>query len=150
MPTISVARSAKASSKASSTLSPTDQARPRFATEWLWPTTAVVSVHGELDASNAAELTEYGLQRSRPGGQLVLDLSAVRFFGASCFACLHTLNVQCVGDNVDWAVVTSPAVARVVRICDPAGALPVSPTLPGALAALRNQPPDLQLVTRSS
>ncbi|WP_166903178.1 STAS domain-containing protein [Mycobacterium sp. DL440] len=120
--------------------------RAEFCAQWLWPATAVISVHGELDASNAAELTECGIRHSRPSGQLVLDLSEVEFFGAGCFACLHTLNVRCAGENIDWVLIPSTPVSRVLGICDPARALPISNGLPAALSMLRSQPRQLQMV----
>lgn len=123
-----------------------DHSRAQFCAQWLWPATAVISVHGELDASNAAELTECGIRHSRPSGQLVLDLTAVEFFGAGCFACLHTLNVRCAGENIDWVLIPSTAVSRVLGICDPAHALPTSTGLPAALSRLRSQPRQLQMV----
>ncbi|ODR25825.1 STAS domain-containing protein [Mycolicibacterium porcinum] len=123
-----------------------DRTRADFCTQWLWPATAVISVHGELDASNAVELTECGIRHSRPSGQLVLDMSEVEFFAAGCFACLHTLNVGCAGENIDWVLIPSTAVSRVLDICDPAGALPTSSDLPAALSKLRSQPRQLQMV----
>ncbi|MUL81085.1 MULTISPECIES: STAS domain-containing protein [unclassified Mycolicibacterium] len=138
MPTISVARP--------TTSPPSDHARAQFGAQWLWPAIAVISVNGELDASNAAELTECGIRHTRPSGQLILDMSEVEFFGACCFACLHTVNVRCAGENIDWVLIPSPAVWRVLRICDPERALPASTGLPAALVKLRNQPRQLQLV----
>ncbi|MDF3337244.1 STAS domain-containing protein [Mycolicibacterium septicum] len=123
-----------------------DHTRAQFFAQWLWPATSVISVRGELDASNSTELTECGIQHSRPSGQLVLDMSEVEFFGAGCFACLHTLNVRCAGENIDWVLIPSTAVSRVLGICDPAGALPTSTGLPAALSSLRNQPRQLQMV----
>ncbi|MFV8053412.1 STAS domain-containing protein [Mycobacterium sp. 48b] len=137
MSTINVAKRATPSN---------DRSRARFCAQWLWPATAVVSVTGELDASNGTELTEWGTRHSRPSGQLVLDLSAVEFFGAGCFAGLHTLNVRCAGENIDWVLIPSTSVSRVLGICDPAGALPISTGLPEALSLLRRQPRQLQLV----
>lgn len=128
------------------TISPTDRTRAQFCAQWLWPATAVITVSGELDASNATELIDCGIRHSRPSGQLVLDLSAVEFFGAGCFTCLHNFNVRCAGENIDWVLIPSKAVARVLGICDPARALPVSTALPAALSALRNQPRQLRLV----
>ncbi|MGV0772430.1 STAS domain-containing protein [Mycobacterium syngnathidarum] len=125
---------------------PNKRIRAGFSTQWLSSATPVITVHGELDASNAADLVECGLQHSRPGRQLVLDLSAVEFFGAGCFACLHTLNVRYIGDDVDWVLIPSSAVSRVLRICDPACALPIASELPAALSMLRDQPRQLQLV----
>lgn len=127
-------------------LSHNDHTRAQFCAQWLWPAVSVISVHGELDASNSTELTECGIRNSRPRGQLVLDMSEVGFFGAGCFACLHTLNVRCAGENIDWVMIPSAAVSRVLGICDPASALPTSTDLPAALSSLRNQPRQLQMV----
>lgn len=138
MSTITAAKPAKQSSN--------DRSRAQFCAQWLWPAISVISVQGELDASNSTELTDCGIRNSRPRGQLVLDLSEVEFFGAGCFACLHTLNVRCAGEGIDWVLIPSAAVARVLGICDPACALPVSNELPAALSMLRNQPRQLQLV----
>ncbi len=123
-----------------------DHNRAQFCAQWLWPATSVISVQGELDASNAAELQQCGIRNSRPRGQLVLDLSDVKFFGVCCFAALHTLNVRCACEGIDWVLIPSTAVSRVLRICDPACALPVSNDLPAALSMLRDQPQQLQLV----
>ncbi|MEV0670709.1 STAS domain-containing protein [Mycobacterium sp. NPDC050441] len=137
MSTMNVAKRATPSSK--------DHTRAQFCAQWLWPATAVISVQGELDASNAADLTECGIRHSRPSGQLILDMSAVEFFGAGCFACLHTVNVRCIGENIDWVLIPSIAVSRVLDICDPARALPTSSGLPAALSMLRNQPRQMHL-----
>lgn len=123
-----------------------DRTRAQFYAQWLWPAVSVISVRGELDASNSTELTECGIRNSRPRGQLVLDMSEVEFFGAGCFACLHTLNVRCAGESIDWVMIPSVAVSRVLGICDPASALPTSTDLPAALSSLRNQPRQLQMV----
>ena len=42
--------------------------------------------------------------------RLVLDLSGVEFLGTAGFSALHTVNVRCAGENVDWALVPSAAV----------------------------------------
>jgi anti-anti-sigma factor len=137
MPTISVAKRTATRSA--------DHTRVQFDTRWLWPATAVINVQGELDASNNAELDKCGTRHSRPGGQLVLDMSAVDFFGACCFACLHTLNVRCAADNIAWVLIPSTPVSQVLRICDPARVLPISTGLPAALSKLRNHPRQLQV-----
>ncbi|MGV0741568.1 STAS domain-containing protein [Mycolicibacterium sp. XJ870] len=139
MPTISVAKRAIP-------LPGDSTNRAQFAARRLAPTTAIVSVHGELDASNAPEFTDYTLEHAKPSGKLVLDLSTVAFFGAACFATLHTLNIRCAGEHIDWVLVPSKAVLRVLRICDPDSALPTSATLAGALSTLQTEPRQLQLV----
>jgi anti-anti-sigma factor len=85
----------------------------------------VITAHGELDASNAAQLADYFdlcIARSTP---LVLDLSALKFFGTDGFSALHLINVKCAGANLRWAVVPSCGVNRLLRICDPDHTLPL-------------------------
>lgn len=114
-----------------------------FATRWLPPSTAIVTVHGEVDAANADELFAYAAGHSGRMTQLVLDLTGVEFFGTAGFSALHTLNARCATDAVDWVLVPSPAVNRLLHICDPESALPVQPTIEVALG----EPPRLlQLV----
>ena len=67
----------------------TDCHAAHFATRWLQPSTAVITAHGELDASNAQEFIDYALRHADHIERLVLDLSGVgllrhrRLFGAA-------------------------------------------------------------------
>jgi anti-anti-sigma factor len=131
---------------------PTDHTKNHaayFATRWLRPSTAVMTVHGDLDASNANEFADYALRHSEHSDRLVLDLSGVDFFGTAGFSALHTVNVRCAGANVDWALVPSSGVSRLLRICDPDSALPMASTLQAALSLVEGEPPRLlQLVSQ--
>lgn len=124
------------------------QQRAQFTTQRIAASTVVVTVHGELDASNAGLLTEYAVKALTQDIRFVLDLSDVAFFGAACFATLHTLNVRCAGADVEWVVVPSKAVSRVLRICDPDAGLTTAPDVPTALSRKSEQRP-LQLVESS-
>jgi anti-anti-sigma factor len=122
-----------------------------FATRWLSPSVAVVTARGELDASNAQELVDYALRHTEQTERLALDLSEVEFFGTAGFSALHTLNVRCAGAGVEWVLVPSHAVSRLLRICDPDSVLPMESKLPAALAHLRaDQRRLLQLVSEPS
>jgi hypothetical protein len=44
--------------------------------------------------------------------------------------------VRCAHSDVDWMIVGSPAVRRVLSICDPEGELPLADNLPSALERL--------------
>jgi anti-anti-sigma regulatory factor len=57
--------------------------------------------------------------------KLTLDLSTVDFIATAGFSALHRINVTCSAADVQWAMVPSRAVARLLRICDPDGVLPV-------------------------
>lgn len=98
---------------------------------------AVVSAHGDIDASNAGTLAEYTLGHVTGCRTLILDLRGLDFFGAKGFSALHKVSAGCAHAGVGWAVVSGAAVALVLRICDPQGTLPAASTLAAALAEQR-------------
>jgi anti-anti-sigma factor len=109
----------------------------------------VITAHGELDAANAQEFVDYALRHAPHVERLVLDLTGVDFFGTSGFSALHTVNVQCAGEKIQWALVPSSAVTRLLRICDPDSALPICGSVDVALSAVQGEPRRLlQLVAK--
>jgi anti-anti-sigma factor len=121
----------------------------RLATEWVADGVALVTAEGEIDAANADRLSTYAVGVALQSDRLILDLSKLEFFGTDGFSTLHMLNVRCAKAGVRWAMVAGPAVARVLRICDPAGGLLVAGTVDAAVAAVNDEPRRLlQLVTR--
>ena len=120
-----------------------------FATRWLQPDTAVITAHGEIDAANSQEFVDYALRHGDRINRLVLDMSGVDFFGTSGFSALHTLNVRCAGEAIEWASVPSAAVTRLLRICDPDSTLPFYGGVDAALSAVQGEPRRLlQLVAQ--
>src|SRR5215475_9650825 len=133
-----------------SPIEPTDCHTAHFATRWLQPSLAVVATHGELDAANVQEFVDYSLRHAPHMDRLVLDLTGVDFFGTAGFSALHTLNVRCAAEKIEWALTPSAMVARLLRICDPDSALPICETVDAALAAVQDEPRRLlQLVPKS-
>lgn len=112
MPSISIAR-------------PTRHKRDRlaFSTEWVDSHVVRISVCGDVDASNAHELREYVFRRAANCRSLVLDLSDVTFFSTAGFSMLRTIGVRCDRANVRWTLNCTPAVARVIEVCDTDGTL---------------------------
>ena len=98
----------------------------------------VVTVAGEIDAANAERFATYTLARATPAHHLTVDLARLEFFGVAGFSALHTVKLYCAARGVRWTLVVGPAVARVLRLCDPVGALPVS--------VATRRPASLQLV----
>lgn len=132
-----------------SLLEPADCHTAHFATRWLQPDTSVVTAHGDIDAANAQEFVNYALRHAALIKNLVLDLSGVDFFGTAGFSALHTLNVRAAGDDIEWALVPSDSVTRLLRLCDPDSALPICPSAEAALASLQGESkPLLQLVAK--
>jgi anti-anti-sigma factor len=122
-----------------------------FGTQWLNPSAIAVSAQGELDAANAQDFVAYALRHVDTVKRLVLDLAGVEFFGTAGFSALHTLNVRSAAEGVDWAMVPSKAVSRLLQICDPDATLPVTADVETALATVAGEPrPLLQLVPETS
>jgi anti-anti-sigma regulatory factor len=92
--------------------------RATFSACQLPPSKVLVTIHGEIDATNSCALA-----RSR---RLVLDLQTVEFFAASGFAALSNINIVCARTGVQWSLSAGPHVSRMLRICDPARELPVA------------------------
>jgi anti-anti-sigma factor len=146
MSTVSHARPASPESLAERT----DCHGAHFATRWLQPSIAVITAHGELDAANAPEFVDYALHHAPNAERLVLDLSGLDFFGTAGYSALHTVNVRCAGEKIEWALVPSSAVTRLLRICDADSALPICASVDAALSAVQGEPRRLlQLVAKS-
>jgi anti-anti-sigma factor len=132
-----------------SLIEPTDCHTAHFATRWLQPETAVITAHGELDAANAQEFVDYALRHAPHTDRLVLDLTGVEFFGTAGFSALHSVNVRCAAEKIEWAMAPSSAVTRLLRICDPDSALPICDSVDTALSAVQGEPRRLlQLVSK--
>jgi anti-anti-sigma factor len=86
----------------------------------------VVSAHGDIDAANADQLTDYVQRALRGSKRLVLDLRSVDFIGTAGFSALHRINVVCSSVDAQWALVPGRAVHHLLRICDPDGTLPTA------------------------
>lgn len=98
----------------------------QFTARW-GPTGTLITVDGELDAANADQLVAYVRQSTnRSRRRVILDLRGLNFIGTAGFSALHRINVACSEAQVSWAMAPSPAVARLLRICDPDATLPVT------------------------
>ena len=134
-----------------SLIEPTDRHTAHFGTRWLQPEMAVITAHGEVDAANAQEFVDYALRHAPHTDRLVLDLTGVEFFGTAGFSALHSVNVRCAAENIEWAMTPSSAVTRLLRICDPDSALPICDSVDTAVSAVQVEPRRLlQLVSKPS
>ena len=96
----------------------------------------VVAVVGDLDAVNARALGHYVERHLRLSKQLVLDLRAVDFAGGQAFTALFYISVHCARGDVDWIILGSHPVKRLLSICDPETELPLADGLVSGLARL--------------
>lgn len=99
--------------------------RATFSTRLLSPSLLIVTVDGDIDAINGRALGRYVERHARASSQLIVDLSALNYFGAQGFTALHYISACCEHNQVDWTVVGGVEVQRLLRICDPDGELPV-------------------------
>jgi anti-anti-sigma factor len=117
-----------------------------------WPTrsVAVISARGEIDASNAGNLTDLAVAHVTRCRAIILDLSDLDFFGTEGFLALHRVSVSCARVGTSWAMVPGAAVTRVLRICDPQCSLPTACTVDAAMATFPRPPSHrLQLITKT-
>jgi anti-anti-sigma factor len=114
--------------------------RGLFRVRELSETTVLVAAIGEIDAANSAELRAYIEDHLGGYQQLVLDLSRLDFFGTDGFSALHAINVRCSRRGIDWIMVPGPEVSRVLRVCDPEGAVATATNIVSAVAALARGP----------
>lgn len=87
-------------------------------------TTVLVTVRGEVDATNSRALARYVERQIAGSTRLVLDLTVTDFFGTAGFAALHNVNVICAQYGVSWVLDVQPQLRRFLRICDPDELLP--------------------------
>ncbi|HME77166.1 MAG TPA: STAS domain-containing protein [Mycobacterium sp.] len=126
-------------------LEPWEDHTARFTAEW-GASSVVITAHGELDASNAAQLADYVQRCAGRSESVIVNLSGLEFFGTAGFSALHTINVRCAVTDVRWAVVPSKAVSRLLRICDPDNALPLVESVPDSLDEIEEPHRLFQLV----
>jgi anti-anti-sigma factor len=112
----------------------------RLACHWSTPPAVVINARGDIDAANAGDLTHFTLTNMMPGRRLIVDLRGLDFIGAEGFSALLRISVSCAGAGIEWAVVTSAAVSRLLQICDPHGELPVVDTTAAAVTMLHGHP----------
>jgi anti-anti-sigma factor len=106
-------------------------------------------VSGEIDAANASDLSAHVEANLGEAVKLILDLRELTFFGTQGFSVLHRINVTCSRRGITLVVVSGSEVDRILRICDPAGGLPVARSLEAAINAAASPPPThLRLVSR--
>ena len=110
--------------------------RATFAVRRPSPTRVAIAAIGDIDAVNGRALGRYVERHTGISKQLVLDLRAVDFVGTQAFTALYYISVHCARSDVDWIIVGSPPLHRLLTICDPEGELPLADDLPSGLARL--------------
>jgi anti-anti-sigma factor len=78
----------------------------------------VMSISGEIDASNADELSHHVRELASDRGALIVDLAEVDFIALDGLHALIALNIQCARTGTTWALIASHAVNRLLRAGD--------------------------------
>jgi anti-anti-sigma factor len=99
--------------------------RAIFSACHLSESTVLVTVRGEVDATNNRALAGYVERQLSESARLVLDLTEIEFFGTAGFAALHNVNVICARYGVSWVLTVGPPLRRLLSICDPDNLLPL-------------------------
>ena len=99
--------------------------RASFSARHDSPSTVLVTVEGEVDATNNRLLARYVERHVAGSAHLVLDLRLVDFFGTAGFAALHNINVICCQNGVSWVLQAGRQVRRLLAMCNPDGTLPL-------------------------
>jgi anti-anti-sigma factor len=93
----------------------------------------VVTIQGEIDAVNVDRVSEYTRRFVLANNPLVLDLSGVNSFAAAGISLLFTIDEYCHAAEVEWTLVTSHAVAELLREYEDDAVFPITRSVHEAL-----------------
>jgi len=113
---------------------------------WL----TVMTISGEIDATNAEELTHHVVGLVPDGGAVIVDMADTDFIGVEGLRALFAMNIECVRTDTRWAVIGSHAVHRLLRVGDRDRLVPAVRSATEALQRVRRSGRNkrsLQLVT---
>jgi anti-anti-sigma factor len=93
----------------------------------------VVTISGTIDALNVERVGEYSTHFILPDNPIVLDVSGLYRMSPQGIRLLHRVGDACRANGVEWALVASPAVTRLLSISGDAFACPVVDSVREAL-----------------
>ncbi|ORV18495.1 STAS domain-containing protein [Mycobacterium celatum] len=93
----------------------------------------VVTISGAIDAMNVERVSEYCRHFVLSDKPIVLDLSGVDCLASEGIRLLYRIDDDCRTAGVEWALVASPAVTRVLQITNEEGLFPVAESVHEAL-----------------
>src|SRR6185312_5022194 len=97
----------------------------------------VVTISGDIDATNADELSHHVVGLVPDDGAVIVDMADTEFIGVDGLRALFALNVECVRTDTRWAVIGSHAVHRLLRVGDREGLVPAVRSATEALQRVR-------------
>lgn len=93
----------------------------------------VVTVGGDIDAANEHRVHDFATRFLQLSDALILDLSGVEFFSAGGISVLNGVDDACRTADLQWRLVASRIVNRVLRLIDCDTTLPTASSVPEAL-----------------
>jgi anti-anti-sigma factor len=93
----------------------------------------VLTISGDVDASNAARVSAYATALVPVGNALILDLRGVAFFAAQSMSVLIAVDDACHSARLPWALVASRAVGQVLGISQDDDIFPMASSVPDAM-----------------
>jgi anti-anti-sigma factor len=93
----------------------------------------VLAIGGQIDACNADQIREYVHGYVAVAAALVVDMTQVEFFAVQGLRNLMILGERCRNAGVEWALVGSRSVHRLLRVADVDRALPIEHSTKAAL-----------------
>jgi anti-anti-sigma factor len=99
----------------------------------------VITISGEIDASNVDELSRHARGAVPDGGSLIVDLAAIDFIAVDGLRALLALNIECARTGTTWALISSRAANRSIRVGDHDKLLPAVGSATEALLLVRRR-----------
>lgn len=93
----------------------------------------VVTISGAIDALNIDRVSEYSRHFVLPDQPIVLDMSGVDCLAAQGIRLLYRIDEDCRAAGVEWVLVASPAVSRLLAVTGDEDEFPVVGSVPEAL-----------------
>lgn len=100
--------------------------------------TAVISVRGEIDASNAEFVGDVLDGFTTRKGRMVVDAGRLDFIGAQGLRLMIDLDLKCQQRDVVWALVPGRLLRRLLQVADAEQALPVAESVEDARSMLES------------
>ena len=102
----------------------------------------VISINGEIDASNVDEVSRRASEMASDCNTLIVDLAEVNFIALDGLHALFALNMHCALTGTTWSLIVSRAVSRLLRLADHDRLLPAVGSATEALLIVRRSSRD--------
>jgi anti-anti-sigma factor len=96
----------------------------------------VVTIHGDIDATNVNRVSEHTRHFILPTNSLVLDLSGVDSFAAEGISLLYRIDEACRAAGMEWTLVASHAVIERLQDSGEGASFPMTRSVHRALRDL--------------